>query len=190
MYLVLEIKKQLRSLLSPIAKEMDLYITAIEFSSNRRGTLMRLFVDGDFEKGVYGVNLDRCAEFSREISPVLDVENPFDGAYTLEVSSPGTDRLLEVPKDFKRFEDFSVRLKPKNRKSKIDGILRKSDENGCTIEIPSLQKVQNKQDQEGIEDITEDRMRQYTYEEIGWIRLHPNDEEFIKLASLIRPPQI
>jgi ribosome maturation factor RimP len=198
--IVLEKKRQVRELLSPIAEEMDLYITGIEFSSDRRGMLVRLFVDGDFEKGVYGINLDRCAKFSREISPILDVENPFDGAYTLEISSPGTDRLLEVPKDFKRFEGFSVRIKPKNRKSKVDGILRESDQNGFQIEIPSLQKVQKKQqetrttEQEVVEDSIdttpniEDCMRDFQYDDVNWIRLHPTDEEFDKLAKLVRPP--
>ena len=186
---MIERKKQLRSLLSPIAEEMDLYVSGIEFASDRRGMLVRLFVDGDFEKNVFGVNLDRCAEFSREISTILDVENPFDGAYTLEVSSPGTDRLLEIPKDFKRFEGFSIRLKPKDRKSKIDGILRDSDEQGCTIEIPSLLKVQKKQEADGeVSGDVEDCMRRYNYDDIGWIRLHPTDEEFTKLASLVRPP--
>ena len=190
---MLEKKQQIRELLSSIAEEMDLYITGIEFSSDRRGMLVRLFVDGDFEKGVYGINLDRCAAFSREISPLLDVENPFDGAYTLEVSSPGTDRLLEVQKDFTRFTDFSVRIKPKNRKSKIDGILRQSDENTFTIEVPSLQKVQKKQQEtavseDDVENI-EDCMRTFQYSDVNWVRLHPTDEEFDRLAKLVRPPE-
>lgn len=190
---MLEKKQQIRELLSSIAGEMDLYITGIEFSSDRRGMLVRLFVDGDFEKGVYGINLDRCAAFSREISPLLDVENPFDGAYTLEVSSPGTDRLLEVQKDFTRFTDFSVRIKPKNRKSKIDGILRQSDENTFTIEVPSLQKVQKKQQEtavseDDVENI-EDCMRTFQYSDVNWVRLHPTDEEFARLAKLVRPPE-
>ena len=190
---MLEKKQQIRELLSSIAEDMDLYITGIEFSSDRRGMLVRLFVDGDFEKGVYGVNLDRCAAFSREISPLLDVENPFDGAYTLEVSSPGTDRLLEVQKDFKRFEGFSVRIKPKNRKSKIDGILRESNSDTFTIEIPSLQKVQNKQIEDALSEdevqSIEDCMRTFQYSDVNWVRLHPTEEEFKKLATLVRPPE-
>ena len=191
--IMLEKKQQIRELLSSIAEEMDLYITGIEFASDRRGMLVRLFVDGDFQKGVYGINLDRCAAFSREISPLLDVENPFDGAYTLEVSSPGTDRLLEVLKDFTRFEGFSVRIKHKNRKSKIDGILRQSDENTFTIEVPSLQKVQKKQKADAVaeDDVqnTEDCMRTFQYSDVNWVRLHPTDEEFERLAKLVRPPQ-
>ena len=200
--LVLERKKQIRDMLLPIAEEMDLYITGIEFSSDKRGMLVRLYVDGDFEKGVYGINLDRCAEFSREISPLLDVENPIDGAYTLEISSPGTDRLLELPKDFQRFEGFSVRVKPKDRKSKLDGILRSSNETSFQIEIPSLQKVQKKQQdsQQDLQNQTadplttnatiEDCMREFQYGDVNWVRLHPSPEEFEKLANLLRPPEI
>ena len=56
------------------------------------------------------MGVDDCAGISREISAVLDVEDPFDGAYTLEVSSPGIDRPLVTSQDFERFAGFEAKV--------------------------------------------------------------------------------
>ena len=50
-----------------------------------------------------GMTVEDCAEISRAVSALLDVEDPIDGAYSLEVSSPGIDRPLVALKDFERF---------------------------------------------------------------------------------------
>ena len=47
-----------------------------------------------------GVNLDKCAEISRLISPILDIDEPMGGKYNLEVSSPGIERKLKKPEHF------------------------------------------------------------------------------------------
>ena len=56
------------------------------------------------------MGVDDCAGVSREISAVLDVEDPFDGTYTLEVSSPGIDRPLVIAQDFERFSGFEAKV--------------------------------------------------------------------------------
>jgi ribosome maturation factor RimP len=56
------------------------------------------------------IGVDDCASISREISAVLDVEDPFDGDYTLEVSSPGIDRPLVTAQDFERFAGFEAKV--------------------------------------------------------------------------------
>ena len=57
-----------------------------------------------------GVTVDDCAEVSRAVSALLEVEDPIAGAYTLEVSSPGLDRPLTRPQDFSRFAGFEAKL--------------------------------------------------------------------------------
>ncbi len=57
-----------------------------------------------------GMTVDDCAEISRALSVILDVEDPIDGAYQLEVSSPGIDRPLTKPADFERFTGFEARV--------------------------------------------------------------------------------
>jgi len=56
------------------------------------------------------MNVDDCAEISRSISAILDVEDPIAEAYTLEVSSPGIDRPLTRPQDFERFAGFEAKV--------------------------------------------------------------------------------
>jgi ribosome maturation factor RimP len=57
-----------------------------------------------------GITVEDCAEVSRAVSALLDVEDPIIGAYTLEVSSPGLDRPLTRPEDFSRFAGFEAKL--------------------------------------------------------------------------------
>lgn len=56
------------------------------------------------------MSVDDCALLSREVSTLLDVEDPISGAYTLEVSSPGVDRPLTRRKDFERWAGFDVKI--------------------------------------------------------------------------------
>ena len=114
-----KLRHNLRAILSPIAEESGLVISGIEFASDSRGPLVRIFLDGPM-----GVTLAECAHFSRESSPLLDVEDPITSNYTLEVSSPGIDRLLEdcLP-IFLAMKGFTSALKSSLERSKLDGIL-------------------------------------------------------------------
>jgi ribosome maturation factor RimP len=69
--------------------------------------VLRVYIDNP-----YGVSVDDCADVSHQLSAILDVEDPFSGSYSLEVSSPGLDRPLVKPADFERFagEVIKVRL--------------------------------------------------------------------------------
>ena len=58
-----------------------------------------------------GINLDKCAEISRMISPILDVEEPMSGEYNLEVSSPGIERKLKTKDHFKASIGDKVKVK-------------------------------------------------------------------------------
>ncbi|MEM7269492.1 MAG: ribosome maturation factor RimP, partial [Pseudomonadota bacterium] len=64
------------------------------------------------------MEVDDCAELSRNISAVLDVEDPIDSEYTLEVSSPGIDRPLTRAEDFERWAGWKAKLETAE---KIDG---------------------------------------------------------------------
>ncbi len=84
----------------------------VELMGNGSKSVLRLVVDGPD-----GVSLDRCAAISHQASAILDVEDPLDHAYTLEVSSPGLDRKLYSEKDFQRFSGrrVTVRMAPSFR---------------------------------------------------------------------------
>ncbi len=100
------LRSTLRSILSPTVERLGFWISAIELANDPRGLIVRLFIDGPG-----GVGIADCAKVSRELSPVLDVEDPIPDNYNLEVSSPGIDRLIERREDFIRFAGFRARVK-------------------------------------------------------------------------------
>jgi ribosome maturation factor RimP len=77
----------------------------VEAKRDRDGFVVRLYVD---KEG--GIGLDDLQSVSEEVSAILDAEDPVDGSYTLEVSSPGLDRPLKKEADYSRFAGRLARL--------------------------------------------------------------------------------
>ena len=101
-----ETRRALRDLMEPTIERLGYWLSAVEVGPDPRGTpTVRLFIDA-----ARGVGIDDCARVSRAISPLLDASDPITGAYNLEVSSPGFDRLLERQEDFMRFAGFPVKV--------------------------------------------------------------------------------
>lgn len=85
------------------------------------------------------INVDDCADISHALSAVLDVEDPIDGEYALEVSSPGIDRPLTRLKDFERFNGYEVKLLTNeliDGRKRFNGTLCGVEGNEVLIEIP------------------------------------------------------
>jgi ribosome maturation factor RimP len=93
-------------ILEPTVTRMGFELADLEVQLGRGRGLLRLFIDRP-----EGVTLDDCESVSREVSGVLDVEDPIAGVYTLEVSSPGLDRRLTKPEHFDRFAGSEVQVK-------------------------------------------------------------------------------
>lgn len=73
------------------------------------------------------MDVEDCARLSQAVSALMDVENIFDEAYYLEVSSPGIDRPLTRPKDFDRYKGFEARVEidePVDNQKKFKGVLK------------------------------------------------------------------
>lgn len=97
---------KIQRLLAPILTDLGLEGVDLEYLREGRELVLRVFID---KPG--GVTLDDCAEVSREFGTVLEIENLIPGAYRLEVSSPGIDRALKRPEDFRRFAGERIKLK-------------------------------------------------------------------------------
>jgi len=83
-----------------------------------------------------GINLDECCDLSKKIGQFIEENNIISSRYTLEVSSPGMDRLLREPKDFRRAADKDIHIFLKNEhkgKVEMEGKLIKSSNEGITI---------------------------------------------------------
>ncbi len=91
---------------APILDSLSLELVDMEYRREERGWILRVYID---KEG--GINLDACAEFSRELGAILEVEDPIKVAYYLEVSSPGIHRPLKKLADFDRFAGSLVKIR-------------------------------------------------------------------------------
>ncbi len=124
----------LRALLEPVVARVGCDLTGVELVGSGRRLTLRLYVDR-----AGGVGVDHCAAVSVAVGPVLDVADPFPGAYELEVSSPGIDRLVQRPEDFQRFAGFraKVRLAAVSERRNLTGVLRGLDGEVVLLETSS-----------------------------------------------------
>ena len=94
------LREKLIALIEPLLGQLGYELVDLEYAPGRAHAVLRIFIDRP--RGV-GVGLDDCERVSHELSALLDVEDPVPSAYTLEVSSPGLDRVLRTPAHFQRF---------------------------------------------------------------------------------------
>lgn len=87
-----------------------------------------------------GISLDKCAEVSRQISPLLDVHEPLSGKYNLEVSSPGIERKLKKPVHFKASLNENIRIKD-FEKNILEGKLLRADDSEIVIETEHGEEI-------------------------------------------------
>ena len=97
---------KLNDLIKPAVEKMGYELTDIEVINQGHEQLISIFIDN-----LTGINIEDCEIVSRQISLLLDVENPISGKYTLEISSPGLDRKLTKFNHFKRFIGNELRIK-------------------------------------------------------------------------------
>ncbi len=125
-------EKQLWELLEPTIEDCGLKMVRVKLVQKGRQTL-EIMVDGADGKSVI---LDKCAEASRRMGRLLDVEDPLDGNYALEVSSPGIDRPLLTVEELRKNIDKQVKIvlnRPVNGGRKWKGIIKQVDENSIVI---------------------------------------------------------
>lgn len=97
------------------------------------GRLVRVVLDADESLGV-----DRIADISKGISRLIDADDPVSGAYTLEVTSPGLERKLRLPRHFVKSIGREVKVKtrtPIDGEKAHRGVLTAADDEGCTVDV-------------------------------------------------------
>jgi len=93
----------LMRLLEPPIEALGFELVDVEFAREAHGGVLRIFIDCRAENSGVGVTVDDCARVSHAVSQVLETQDPIKGHYTLEVSSPGFDRILRKRAHFERF---------------------------------------------------------------------------------------
>lgn len=98
--------QRIEEIIAPTLTEMGYVIVRLQIQGDRRPTLQIMAERADRKT----MDVEDCAKISRAVSPLLDVDDPIDEAYSLEVSSPGVDRPLVRAEDFERFAGFEARV--------------------------------------------------------------------------------
>jgi ribosome maturation factor RimP len=127
-------------LIEPVLEPEGFELVELEYKREGSRSVLRLFIDGP-----NGVTLDNCELVSRQVSALLDIEDPIEHRYHLEVSSPGINRVLRKEKDFIRFAGSQIRLKTRRKvggRRNFLGILKGVensmiilDIDGCRVEL-------------------------------------------------------
>ncbi len=105
-FIALDQLQQIAALIEPTMTDMGYELVRVMSMGGRTPTLQVMAERIDRK----GMTVDDCAEISRAVSALLDVDDPIAGAYQLEVSSPGIDRPLMKLADFERFAGFEARI--------------------------------------------------------------------------------
>ena len=130
--MTLEIER-VQQIAERVAASSGLELVEVEFRGGGKSRLLRIFID---KPG--GVTHEDCANLSREVSTILDVEDVVPGSYLLEVSSPGLDRKLSRPADFERFTGSRVKImtrEPVNGNRHFDGRLQSFQQGRLTLDL-------------------------------------------------------
>jgi ribosome maturation factor RimP len=126
------LERQLTEMLEAPVEASGYELVGLEFIRAGEYSTLRIFIDSE-----NGINVDDCAEVSRQVSAVMDVEDPISVAYSLEVSSPGLERPLFKAAHYEQFLDHEVSIVLKmgvGNRRKWKGIIKKIDGELVTIE--------------------------------------------------------
>ncbi|SLN10962.1 Ribosome maturation factor RimP [Aquimixticola soesokkakensis] len=100
------IDRRLAEIVGPVIEDMGFELVRVRLMSSTKSKTLQIMA----ERPDGGIEVDECAEISTAVSAILDVEDPVEDEYTLEVSSPGIDRPLTRMKDFATFEGYEARI--------------------------------------------------------------------------------
>lgn len=124
-------RADLETLFEPTLGAMGYELVGIEYQGGGRGGLLRLYIDSE-----QGITVDDCERVSRQVSGILDVEDPIPGQYRLEVSSPGLDRPLFRLEHYARFVGERVKLRlrePRAGRRKFAGVIERVEGGAVVI---------------------------------------------------------
>ncbi|WP_163559927.1 ribosome maturation factor RimP [Halomonas sp. NO4] len=123
----------LHALIEPVVTAMGFELWGIDYLSQGKHSRLVIYIDH-----AEGVTVEHCADVSRQVSGVLDVEDPIAGEYHLEVSSPGMDRPLFTLDQFARFRGHQVALRlrvPFEGRRKFKGLLAGTEGDDVLLQL-------------------------------------------------------
>lgn len=132
------IQTEIEQLIQPTVESMGYNLWGCEYLAQGKHSLLRIYIDK-----ADGIGVEDCAIVSRQISALLDVEDPIPGNYSLEVSSPGTPRPLFHSTQYQSHVGLDVQIKlfkPVAAKRKFVGTIVSADESTLVLMIDGEQQ--------------------------------------------------
>lgn len=133
------LQERLVELLNPSIEGLGYELWGIEISGSGKQTILRVYIDRSS-----GIGIEDCEKVSRQVSSVLDVEDPIRSEYTLEVSSPGMDRPLFKLTQFQESvgETVTLRLRmPFEGRRKFKGLLKGIEDDEIVLEVDNEEYI-------------------------------------------------
>ncbi len=130
------IEQHIQTLIEPAMEAEGFELVRVMIMGDRNKVLQVMLDNKDQTP----ITVDQCSVASKIISALLDVDDPLDGRYTLEVSSPGVDRPLTRLKDFERFSGLLAKIELKTKidnRRRFQGYLKGIEDNNILIEVES-----------------------------------------------------
>ena len=127
------IDRRLAEIITPVIEDLGFELVRVRFMGGKSKTVQIMA-----ERPDGGIEVDDCAEISTAVSATLDVEDPIEDAYTLEVSSPGIDRPLTRLKDFDTWDGYEAKLETAEMidgRRRFKGTLQGTEDDDVLIEI-------------------------------------------------------
>lgn len=124
--------EHLVNLIEPIVEGLGYECVGIEYNPHPKHGLLRIYIDSE-----NGILVEDCSKVSHQVSGVMDVEDPIQGNYHLEISSPGEDRPFFKVSQFERYIGSMVLVnlfKAINGRRKITGLIKKVEGDVITLQ--------------------------------------------------------
>lgn len=134
-------ERKIADLAAPVAESLGLRLVCVRISGAEGMQNVQVIAENPATRRL---PIEDCTKLSREISALMDVEDPVKAAYRLEVSSPGIDRLLISPEDFADFAGFEAKIElefPQDGQKRYRGILRGIEGDLVKLDMPDLGPV-------------------------------------------------
>ena len=131
---------EIKEITLPVVERHGCDLVQLTLRNEKQGRVLRLLIEKKGSDPFTGCGVDHavCASISRDLSDALEVEGPIDGAFTLEVSSPGIERPLVSPEDYTRFAGRPVTIKTSRAhegRKRFKGTLEGSKDGMVTLRL-------------------------------------------------------
>lgn len=141
LFLFVQPLERIRAIAERVAASRGLEVWDLQSRREAIGHVLRVFIDrpGPSATAEESVSIEDCEQVNREMSAILDVEDPLPFAYTLEVSSPGLTRPLRGPADYVRFTGRLAKIvvrEPVDNQTAFAGRLRGVADEAVLLEAP------------------------------------------------------